>query len=691
MQQTNGLRGTFERFIPIFGEDAMVTDTEMTVYILDNCEIIFTPESYFFCQTELSHDKYYPYFEVIKPRFEREFAPYNTQRFREAMQTAAIDMRFDFGHTSPNWQDVIGLGFAGLKARADRYAAQPQADPRKQRFYECVARIYAAAERFIRRVAEQARGEGRDRIAAGLENQLVAPPRNLYEAIQLELLYHFLQHFAEETWIRTFGRVDQLLWPFYEKEDPETGAALVSAFIRELNDHGMSENQPFALGGADKDGHSLINPLSYVFLEEYKKVKPPFVKVHVLCAGDTPEDFLKSALDGIRSGANSICFMSDRVLQRAARRLGASPEDALNYHVDGCYECGAYGELTCPVTGKVSVAKAVELALNNGVDILTGYRTGLPVEKQPENFEAFYIAFLRQLEHLVACAKEYAAAFEALYPRIHSGLLFSSTYPECMESGKDVFVDFGAKYNNSSIAGVGLGTAVDSLLAIKKLVFDDRTMTLEQLNQLMKNNWAGQEGLRLTVKNKFPKYGMGDAESDRYAADLVKELAKLINGQPNARGGKYRLGMFSITARWEMGAHLAATPDGRLAGETTSLNSGASFGADREGATGQILSATTIDAADSPNAVVLDIDLHSSAVKGANGLQAMYATLKTYMDRDGFAIHYNVLDAKVLRAAQSKPEDYPNLQVRVCGWNQLFSSLSKAEQDEYVLRSQQGE
>ena len=141
MQQTNGLRGTFERFIPIFGEDAMVTDTEMTVYILDNCEIIFTPESYFFCQTELSHDKYYPYFEVIKPRFEREFAPYNTQRFREAMQTAAIDMRFDFGHTSPNWQDVIGLGFAGLKARADRYAAQPQADPRKQRFYECVARI----------------------------------------------------------------------------------------------------------------------------------------------------------------------------------------------------------------------------------------------------------------------------------------------------------------------------------------------------------------------------------------------------------------------------------------------------------------------------------------------------------------------------------------------------------------------
>lgn len=688
MRQTKGLQGSLARFIPIAGEDAMVTDTEMTVYILDNCRIVFTPESYFFCQTELSNDNYYPYFEVIKPRFDREFAPYNTQCFREAMETAAIDMRFDFGHTCPNWQDVIDLGFAGLKSRADRYAAQPRTDPRKQRFYECVARIYAAAERFIRRAAEQARDEGRDRIAAGLENQLVAPPRNLYEAIQLELLYHFLQHFAEETWIRTFGRVDQLLWPFYEKESPETAAALVNAFIREINDHGMSENQPFALGGADKTGHSLINPLSYVFLEEYKKIRPPFVKVHILCADDIPEDFLKSALDGIRSGANSICFMGDAVLQRSVRRLGATEEDARNYHVDGCYECGAYGELTCPVTGRVSIAKAVELALNNGVDVLTGYRTGLPVETQPQTFGEFYREFLRQLARLADCVKGYAAKMEALYPRLHAGLLFSSTYPEYMENGRDVFADFGAKYNNSSICGVGLGTAVDSLMAVKKLVYDDKTLSLAALNDILKNNWAGHEALRLTVKNKFPKYGMGDPAVDAYAADLTKKLAEMINGQPNARGGVYRLGLHSITARWAIGFGLAATPDGRLARESTSLNSGASFGADREGVTAHILSVTTVDAADAPNSVTLDIDLHSSAVKGENGLQALYATLKTYLDKGGFAIHYNILNADVLRAAQKRPEDYPNLQVRVCGWNMLFSRLPKAQQDEYIIRSE---
>lgn len=192
----------------------------------------------------------------------------------------------------------------------------------------------------------------------------------------------------------------------------------------------------------------------------------------------------------------------------------------------------------------------------------------------------------------------------------------------------------------------------------------------------------------MTVKNKFPKYGMGNPEADRYAAALVKWLAERINGEPNARGGKYRLSMFSITARWSIGACLAATPDGRLAGESTSLNTSASFGADREGAVGQILSVTTIDAADVPNAVVLDIDLHASAVKGTNGLHAMYATLKTYLERGGFAIHFNVLDSQVLRAAQKRPEDYPNLQVRICGWNLLFSRLDKYEQDEYIMRSE---
>jgi formate C-acetyltransferase len=277
---------------------------------------------------------------------------------------------------------------------------------------------------------------------------------------------------------------------------------------------------------------------------------------------------------------------------------------------------------------------------------------------------------------------------EKLYPRLHAGVFYSSTFSEYAASGRDVFVDFGAKYNNTSICGIGLATAVDSLMAVKKMDYEDRIMTFKELGELMRNNWEGQEALRLTVKNKYPKYGMGDPEVDRYAADLVEQLASMINARPNAKGGVYRLGLHSITVRWIMGAALAATPDGRLAGESTSLNTGASMGADRNGATGHILSVTSLDATLSPNSVTLDLDLHSSATSGESGLNALYATLKTYLKRGGFSIHYNVLDTEVLKDAQKHPENYPNLQVRLCGWNARFSRLSKEHQDEYIARSQ---
>ena len=689
MDEVRGLKGTLARFIPISGEDALFTDGEMTAYILDHCDIYFTPESRFFCKTELSDDRYYPYYEVILPRYQKEAEAFSDEVYRQTVEAKAFAMKIDFGHTSPNWEDILSLGFVGLKKRAEDYAAKFREDPQKSRFYAAAVKIYNAAERFVGRVARKAEEEGRLELAQGLKNLLAAPPQNLFEGFQLLLLYHALQHFGEETWIRTFGRVDGLLYPLYCREDKAEAAALVSAFIREIQDHGMSENQPFAIGGSDEKGHSLINALSYVFIEEYKKLKPPFVKIHVLCAGDTPEDFLKAALDSVRSGANSICFFGDATVKASLLRLGIEPEDTVNYHVDGCYECGGFGELVCPTTAKISIAKAVELALNGGVDVMTGYRIGLPVAGEAESFQDFYREFLRQLEHLCTFAKEYVYKMESCYPKIHAGPLFSSTFSHCMEAGKDIFANFGGKYNNSAITGVGLGTAVDSLMAVKKLVFDDRRMTLGELNRLMKNNWQGQEALRLAAKHKFPKYGMADPSVDRYAAEIVDFLGNQINGAPNAKGGTYRLGMYSITWRWELGEGLAATPDGRLAGETTSLNSGASFGADREGTTAHILSATAVDATNAPTGFVLDLDLHASAVRGENGLNAMYATLKTYRENGGFAIHYNVLDTEVLKAAQKRPEDYPNLQVRVCGWNQRFSTLSPKAQEEYIRRSEQ--
>lgn len=684
---TSPLTQAVKKYVPIEGHDTLYTDSLMTEYLLDNCEIIFEPDNRFFCLTNVTEADCGNYYTLME-RYENEFNLIREEELDIVVETRAFSFKPDFGHTTPNWSDVVSLGFVGLKKRAERYAAKAGDDAQKKRFFDALLRVYNASERFIKRVIVKAEETDRNEIATGLKNLLVNPPSNMFEAIQMLMIFYTMQHRMECTWIRSYGRVDKLLYPFYTNENIDDVRLMARDFVAELQCQNESANQPFALGGSDKDGNDLINELSYIILEEYIKLSPPWVKIHLIISDKCPESFLKLALDGIRKGSNSLLFMGDTTIKKSLKRLGIADEDIVDYHVDGCYECGGYGEITSPAVSKVNLAKAVEYALNDGIDILKGYKAGLSVEKTPETFDEFYKEYLRQLKNILDMCKYYVNKMEALYPKIHSGPLFTSTYEECLKNGADVFASFGAKYNSTSITCVGLGTTVDSLMAIKKLCFDDKTMTLKELNEIMKNNWKGYEALRVTVKNKYPKYGMGDSDVDFYAKDIVDFLGREVNGSPNAKDGFFRLGLYSITTRWELGEHLAATPDGRLAGETVSLNSGASFGSDREGPLGHIKSVTAIDATNAPTAVILDLDLHSSAVKGENGLNVMLSTLKTYLENGGFSVHYNVLNADVLRKAQKHPEDYPNLQVRLCGWNCLFRRMNKQEQNEYIMRAE---
>ena len=192
----------------------------------------------------------------------------------------------------------------------------------------------------------------------------------------------------------------------------------------------------------------------------------------------------------------------------------------------------------------------------------------------------------------------------------------------------------------------------------------------------------------MTAKNKFPKFGTGDLETDAMARQIVDVLAKKISGRPNKKGGIYRLGLFSINWRWDFGRACAASADGRRAGDTVSQNTSATFGADREGATAHLTSVASLDTSNTPNGAIVDIDLHSSAVSGKNGLWALASMLKAYFAQGGFAVHYNVLNTDSLKDAAAHPEKYPNLQVRLCGWNVLFSSLSDVEKAEFIARSE---
>ena len=662
--------------------DILVADCDITEFMLDNCEITVPEENAFFVETNC----YGVHSPVMWSRNCGLEALVDENGFRDGFDALAYTGNSDFSHTYPEWRSVIGLGFVGLKERVEHFAAKNSADPHKARFYTQTLRVYAAIFRFLNRAADAAEKAGRTQMATGLRNLTLQAPGNLFEAMQMSIIYYFLHYIVEGTYLRTLGRLDALFYPFYsQKEEAEQ---LSLAFLKEIDRLPAPANMPFAIGGTDLKGNSTVNEMTYILLNAYRQANTVNTKFHILCPENIPEDILYSAFESIREGKNSIVFISDQKTIQMLETLGVERADAVDYDIVGCYEPGANNETPCPCNGKVNIPKALEYALNSGVDFLTKKQIGLGTASDFATFEDLYEAFKEQLFHLCRCAMDASDLHEANYKTIHAAPLFSSTFLSSLENGGDIYCDNSAKYCNSSICGIGIATAADSLAAIKKLVYDDKTLSLSQLRQILATDWEGQEALRLTVKNKFPKYGMGDTATDSLAARIAEDMGRFVNKKPNVKGGIYRLGLISIDWRWEFGEKTGASADGRHAGETLSQNISATFGADREGPTAHLLSTAAIDYTHIPNGTVTDIDLHSSAAQGEKGLQALIAMLKAYFSLGGFAVHYNVLDTKLLEAARKDPEKHRNLQVRLCGWNALFSSLSDKEQLEFIARSQ---
>jgi len=663
--------------------DVLQNDCDILVYLLEHCEITVPKTNRFFVQVDCAEIMNYLTWERCDG-FRQEIIDAGLAEGEEVLAYTGL---IDISHTTPEWENVISLGFVGIRNRVRKYAEINSGDAGKQRFYSNVIRIYDAIIYFLKRAAEKAKDCGKQEMAEGLEALTRREPRNLYEAMQMSIGYYVVQHMFEGTYLRTLGRLDKLFYPYYVQEEKGNAQKLILDYLQEIDRLEAPSNIPFAIGGTDGNGGSIVNPLSYVLLEAYKDAGTTNTKFHILCSKDTPASLIEKAFEGIREGNNSMVFMSDPKIIEILEKFEEDREDAVNYHIVGCYECGGNNELTCTTNGRVNLVKALEFALNQGKDMLSGKQVGLATDSHFMSYEQLYEEYKRQLVYLCECSMKMVNLYERHYREIHAAPIMSGTYQSALEKGGDLYCDYAAKYNNSSVNGIGLATATDALAAIKKLVFEDRVVTLERLVEILKTNWAGEEPLRLLIKNKYPKYGNGLPETDAIARDIAAVFADAIYGKPNAKGGKYRPGLISINWRWEFGEKTAASADGRLHGETLSQNVSASFGADREGATAHLLSTAAIDYTKVPNGTVVDIDLHTSAVRGTNGLKTLVSTLKTYFEMGGFAVHYNILDTEVLKAAKKNPEKYPNLQVRLCGWNVLFSSLSEKEKDEFIARS----
>lgn len=669
-------------------------DVEIMSMLLDECEPYFEDGEEFSARFPFENMMLRMTWRRIGIIDKEYYHSAEIERHANGSEALAYDGWCDIGHTAPDWDNILNLGFSGLCKRLEDRLESDKISEKQFDYYSSGVKMYRAVFRYMMKMAKRADEKGKYEMAKALRDLTKRAPESLYEAMVVMTLYYDLQQSLECSPVRALNRIDSLFYLFYKKDiecgrlTPESAADLTDRFLRKLDSYRVPANVAFSMAGTRLDGSVCVNEYSYILLRSLTKLKLPFVKVHFLYDTNLPDDFMRIAFDGIRNGGNSIVFISDRATKKALMNIGVSEADADDYTVVGCYETCGKREIPCTCAGRINLAKALELTLSGGYDMITGKQIDELSETEFEGFDDLLEAFYLRLDSFADAVFDILDKRESHFPDIHSSPLFSSTMDDCVERGGDIYQDFYGVYNNTSINALGLATATDSLLAIKKLVFDDKIMTLDRLVEILRNNWEGEELLRLKIKRTFPKYGIGDAYADSIAKAMLERLAGRINGRPNVKGGVYRFGAFTVDWRFAFGEKCAASADGRVCGETLSKNISASLGADREGVTAHILSGSRLGGEITPNGSVLDTVLHSSAVQGENGLMAMLSTLKSFTEMGGTAIHYNVLNAETLCDAQKNPENYPNLQVRVCGWNALFSTLTETEQNEFIKQAE---
>lgn len=592
----------------------------------------------------------------------------------------------DFGHVAPDWERVLSLGIPGMRRELVKSRREDRAE-----FYDCSIAVLDAFSDYALRLSDtaiRAGGPYAKETAATLRALTERAPATLAEAMQLIFLVYRVQEYVEGEFCRSVSRLDQTLYPFLGKGgcNEELTRQLIDHFLLKFCAVGNINNTPFTLAGLGRDGKDKTNEMTYLILDEYIALDIQDPKIHIRCNSQTPKELLQKVLSSIRDGKNSFVFLNDDLVIPALCGIGEDIKDARDYLLIGCYEPAAAGkEIPCTCNGRLSVEKTVEAAMTNGRDLMTGKKVGPETGEDFDSFDDFYAAVKEQLRYFAECSMEKISLTEREYMKMNPSPFLSATFEECVRDGRDVY-EGGAKYNNSSIVIFAMADAVDSLTVIKKLVYEEKRVTLHELREILKNNWEGNESLRLQCIRDYPKYGNGDPTPDAFAKDLAKFASDIISGRPNGRGGVFRFGMFSVDWRMAYGERAAAGANGRKAGTPLSKNMCASVGLDKNGVSAMMKSAAGVGYDAVSDGTVLDVMLHPTMVSGEDGLNAFVAMLETYFAMGGMGVQFNVLDVDCLRRAQEHPEEYQNLQVRLCGWNVYFVNLSREEQDEFILQ-----
>jgi len=602
----------------------------------------------------------------------------------------------DFWHDLPDWSAIHRYGAHGLLSRAENEKARKEESgyltDNQRIFYDSVIIVYSAIVAYINRLAAEAEKIGMNELASRYRFLAANAPETLWDVMELSYIFLYIGELGIERY-RTFGMIDTLYYPYFRRDiecgriTEETAREYFRFFFSKIAAAGRYADQPIGIGGELPDGSSAVNELTYIILSVYGELNIHNPKIHVRYSEKNGDVFLAAALDLIRKGHSSITVINDETVYAGYKRIGVPLSLARRYVPIGCYEPTIMGYEDSRICSSwINLAKPVFLAVHGGEPDGRYSPYAVKTETAPETFEEFMEAVYKHFFAVIEFTKKNIIEQSVWQYKCNPSPMLSGTMQPCIDSGRDFF-DHGMPMQNSSIKCFAVGTAVDSILAVKREVYEKKNLTLREFSDILKKNWEGEEKLRLRIRNDKLKWGNNCPEADEIGRALFEFAFNHIVNAPNGMGGVFRLGADSVAMSENYGKFLGATPDGRFRGEPTSKNLRPVNGMDRGGITALIQSVTAIDHTWLLDAAPMDFMLHPTACAGEEGLAALLSLCKVYFQHGGFDFQGNVIGVETLLDAQKNPDSYRNLQVRVCGWNEYFVNMNKTLQEDFIRRA----
>lgn len=547
------------------------------------------------------------------------------------------------------------------------------------------------------------------------------------------------------------------MYPYYQKDMAEgkitrdEAQELVDCIWVKLNDlnkardaasaegfAGYSLFQNLIVGGQNENGEDVTNDLSFLCIWASAHVFLPQPSLSVRVWNCTPHELLVEAAKLTRTGIGLPAYYNDEVIIPSLMNRGLTLEDARTYNIIGCVEPQKAGKTEgWHDAAFFNMCRPLELVFSNGKD--KGEQVGLatgPVE-QMGTFEEFYDAYKKQMEYCISLLVNADNAIDTAHADRCPLPFLSSMVDDCMKRGKTV-QEGGAVYNFTGPQGFGIANVADSLYAVRKLVFEEKKVTLSEYKKALALNFgkgfdsitvqemteeiikelakAGQQPSQaqiagivkgimnteipdkdrelceklLAMIDEIPKYGNDIEEVDSFAREVAYTYTKPLQNYRNPRGGIFQAGLYPVSANVPLGAQTGATPDGRLAHTPVADGVSPTAGRDIHGPTATANSVSKLDHGIASNGTLLNQKFHPSALSGDEGLNNFVALIRSYFDQKGSHMQFNVVDRNTLLDAQKYPEKYQHLVVRVAGYSALFTTLSRSLQDDIIRRTEQG-